>query len=642
MKRRATSSAVLALAAAACLAGCEEAATKQVRVQPPAVAPTPAATIAPTYPREPLPFPAKAADTALNGYYPRPAIDMLVDQVQASFKAGQQAMQAGKSEAAQVDFDHAVDLILKSGFQKDADPRLAKLFDQIGDAVPSEALNASENPDNAASVEEDSETPAQPAPIDEIADLTLPAGDPRLAVRAEQELMAVPHDLPLTVNESVLQYLSFFTTTHGRAIVTRGLDRAGRYNAMIRRVLKEEGVPQDLIYLAQAESAFQPDAVSRAGARGIWQFMPFRGEEYDLERTYYIDDRSDPEKATRAAARHLRDLYGMFGDWYLVMAAYNSGPITVVKAIQRTGYADFWELQKRRVLPKQTQNYVPIILALALVAKAPTLYGIQVDAEKAPQVDAIKLDHPIDLRLVADATKIDVEDLHELNPQLLRNVTPSLPGFQLKVPNGSAKLFEENIQQVPEEKWTSWRLHSTEAGETLAEIARHYRVTVPAIEQVNHLEPHADLPQGFLLTVPTAPPPVVRLVRYRVQRGDTLAGIADRFDVTVAQLKRLNRISGDRAPRGARLRIYAGSGESAQAAPVKPKSAQNAAGRYGMHTVSSRSTTGAKALEYHVKAGETIYSIARQNQTTVDAIREANTFLADRPLQAGDVLKINR
>jgi len=642
MKRRATSSAVLALAAAACLAGCEETATKQVRVQPPAVAPTPAATIAPTYAREPLPFPAKPADTALNGYYPRPAIDMLVDQVQASFKAGQQAMQAGKSEAAQVDFDHAVDLILKSGFQKDADPRLATLFDQIGDAVPSEALNASENPDNAASVEEDSETPAQPAPIDEIADLTLPAGDPRLAVRAEQELMAAPHDLPLTVNESVLQYLSFFTTTHGRAIVTRGLDRAGRYNAMIRRVLKEEGVPQDLIYLAQAESAFQPDAVSRAGARGIWQFMPFRGEEYDLERTYYIDDRSDPEKATRAAARHLRDLYGMFGDWYLVMAAYNSGPITVVKAIQRTGYADFWELQKRRVLPKQTQNYVPIILALALVAKAPTLYGIQVDAEKAPQVDAIKLDHPIDLRLVADATKIDVEDLHELNPQLLRNVTPSLPGFQLKVPNGSAKLFEENIQQVPEEKWTSWRLHSTEAGETLAEIARHYRVTVPAIEQANHLEPHAVLPQGFLLTVPTAPPPVVRLVRYRVQRGDTLAGIADRFDVTVAQLKRWNRISGDRAPRGARLRIYAGSGESAQTAPVKPKSAQNTASRYGVHTVSSRGTTGAKALEYHVKAGETIYSIARQNQTTVDAIREANTFLADRPLQAGDVLKISR
>ena len=150
-----------------------------------------------------------------------------------------------------------------------------------------------------------------------------------------------------------------------------GLERAGRYDDMIRRVLKEEGVPQDLIYLAQAESAFQPQAVSRAGARGIWQFMPFRGEEYDLERSYWVDERSDPEKATRAAAHHLRDLYDMFGDWYLVMAAYNSGPLNVVKAIERTGYADFWELQKRNALPKQTQNYVPIIIAMALVAKGP-------------------------------------------------------------------------------------------------------------------------------------------------------------------------------------------------------------------------------------------------------------------------------
>jgi len=370
--------------------------------------------------------------------------------------------------------------------------------------------------------------------------------------------------------------------------------------------------------------------------------MPFRGEEYDLERTYYIDDRSDPEKATRAAARHLRDLYGMFGDWYLVMAAYNSGPLTVAKAVQRTGYADFWELQKRRVLPKQTQNYVPIILALALVAKAPSLYGVQVDAEKAPQVEAIKLDRPIDLHLVADALKADVEDLHELNPQLLRNVTPSLPGFQLKVPVGAARTFAENIQQVPEDKWTSWRLHSTEAGETLAEIAKRYRVTVPAIEEANHLEPHAVLPQGFLLNVPTAPRPAIHLVRYRVQRGDTLAAIADRFDVTVAQLKRWNRISGNRAPQGARLRIYAGSGDSALAAPVKPKSARNAHDQYSVPTVSSPSTSGARALEYHVKAGETIYSIARQNQTTVEAIREANTFLAERPLQAGDVLKIQR
>jgi len=629
MKRRATIWVLLA-AGAMGIAGCEETATKQVRVPPPAAAP------APSYARQALPFTPLAPDPALEAFYARPAIDIVVGKVQASFDAGKKALEAGDADQAQTDFDHAVDVILTSGFQKDSDPRLAKLFDEIGDAVPSEDLDLAVAKDAAS--DEESDTPSQPAPIEEIADMTLPAGDPSLAARAERELIAVPHDLPLTVNDSVLQYLSFFTTARGRAIVSRGLDRAGRYNEMIRSVLKQEGVPQDLIYLAQAESAFQPDAVSRAGARGIWQFMPYRGEEYDLSRSYYVDDRSDPEKATRAAARHLRDLYGMFGDWYLVMAAYNSGPLSVAKAIQRTGYADFWELQKRRVLPKQTQNYVPIILALELVAKQPQLYGVQVDPEKPPQFDTISLSHPIDLHLVADAANADVDDLRLLNPELLRNITPNQPGFQLKLPAGTSKNFEENIQQVPEEKWTSWRLHSTEAGETLSDIARHYRVTVPAIEAANHLEPHATVPPGFLLDVPTAPP-VVHLVRYRVQRGDTLAGIADRFDVTVAELKRWNHISGNHVSRGVHLRIYAGS-ESAQSSSVKPKSAQNES--QGLQNVAARSSDQSKTLEHRVKPGETVYSIAREYRTTVTAIREANGFLADRPLQAGDVLTIQR
>lgn len=630
MKRRATIW-VLLTAAAIGFAGCEETATKQVRVPPPAAAPAPT----PSYAREALPVNPPALDPALQAFHQRPTIDVLVEKVQASLDAGKQALQAGSAEQAQDDFDHAVDLILTSGFQKDSDPRLAKLFDEIGDAVPSEDLAVAKAD---ASAEEDSDTPSQPAPIEEIADMTLPAGDPSLAAKAERELIAVPHDMPLTVNDSVLQYLSFFTTTRGRAIVSRGLDREGRYNDMIRGVLKQEGVPQDLIYLAQAESAFQPDAVSHAGARGIWQFMPFRGEEYDLSRSYYVDDRSDPEKATHAAARHLRDLYSMFGDWYLVMAAYNSGPLSVAKAIQRTGYADFWELQKRRVLPKQTQNYVPIILALALVAKQPQLYGVQVDPEKPPQVDTVSLNHPIDLHLVADAANADVDDLRLLNPELLRSVTPNEPGFQLKLPVGTAKSFEEDIQQVPEDKWTSWRLHSTSDGETLADIARHYRVTVSAIEAANHLEPHATVPAGFLLNVPTAPP-VVHLVHYRVQRGDTLEGIADRFDVTVSELKRWNHISGNHVSRGVHLRIYAGSG-SAQASATQSKSAQNQS--HNLQSVSARSSDQPKTLEHRVKPGETVYSIAHEYGTTVSAIRQTNAFLADRPLQAGDVLTIQR
>ena len=621
----------IVLAAGTCfLASCDDSAKNPVQVRPPAATPTPA----PDYAVQPLPFPehAIAANALLTQQ--RPAIDVLMVKVQAAYDAGQREYKAAHLDKAQADFDLAADLILKSGFPADFDPQLAKLSDEIGEAVQPGDLDA----EKSAVDQDESETPAEPAPIEEIADLTLPAGDPRLALKAEKELISVRHDLPLTVNDSVLQYLSFFTTTRGRAIVAHGLDRAGRYDVMIRRVLKEEGVPQDLIYLAQAESAFQPQAVSRAGARGIWQFMPYRGEEYDLERTYWVDDRSDPEKATRAAAHHLRDLYGMFGDWYLVMAAYNSGPLNVARAIQRTGYADFWELQKRKALPKQTQNYVPIILALALVAKDPASYGVQVSPEKPAQMEIVSLQHSISLQLVADASGADLDDLRLLNPQLLRNVTPNDPGFQLKLPVGAAKPFEENVQQVPQDKWTSWRLHPAEQGETLSDIARHYRVTVSAIEVANHLEPHATVPSGFLLNVPTLPP-VVRLVSYRVQRGDTLAGIAERYDVTVEQLKHWNHISGGHVSRGVRLRIYAGS-QTAGMPSAKGKSARNE--NQGLENVSTGKSEGPQNLEHRVKPGETIYSIAHEYQTSVSAIRQSNPFLAGRPLQAGDVLTIQR
>ncbi|MBZ5696133.1 MAG: LysM peptidoglycan-binding domain-containing protein [Acidobacteriia bacterium] len=634
MKRGTTIWLILA-AGTLLLAGCEETAKKEVHVRPPAATPAPAA---PEYVRQPLPFPANSKRAASLAFVRRPAIDIVVDAVQASYDAGQAEYKAGNFSKAQADFDHAVNMILASGFPPDSDPRLSKLFEQIGDAAQSDELVAAKSSEEG---QEESEAPAQPAPIDEIADLTLPAGDPRLALKAEKEMISVHHDLPLAVNPPVLQYLSFFTTTRGRAIVERGLGRAGRYSDMIRRVLKEEGVPQDLIYLAQAESAFQPEAVSRAGARGIWQFMPYRGEEYDLERTYWVDERSDPEKATRAAARHLRDLYSMFGDWYLVMAAYNSGPLNVARAIQRTGYADFWELQKRKALPKQTQNYVPIILALAFVAKDPGLYGVHVEPEKPAPVETIRLDHPVSLRLVADAAGADVDDLRTLNPELVRNVTPNDQGFQLKLPVGAAKLFEENIQQVPPDKWTSWRLHATAPGETLPAIARQYRVSVPALEAANHFQAHASVPAGFLLNVPTAPP-AARLVRYRVQRGDTLAGIAGRFDVTVTDLKRWNHLSGDRAPRGARLRIYAG-GETAKNSTVKGKSAKVVSQGQGVENVSTRNSGGTgQALEHRVKPGETLYSIARRYQTTVSSLRQSNPFLSDRLPQAGDVLIVQR
>jgi membrane-bound lytic murein transglycosylase D len=636
------------LAASICLlAGCNDGVTKPAQVRAPAPAPVPVSTAAKQLPTEPIPFVARATVATDKNFEKRPAIDILVAGLQTVYDAGQAELKAGHRDKAQEKFDLAADMILKSGFPADYTPELSALADEIGEATQPGDLNAANatpgDEEADQDQEEESDTPQTPAPIDEIADLTLPAGDPRLAAKAEKELIAVRHDLPLTVNDSVLQYLSFFTTTHGRMIVEHGLEREGRYDAMIRRVLREEGVPQDLIYLAQAESAFQPQAVSKAGARGIWQFMPYRGEEYDLERTYWIDQRSDPEKATRAAAHHMRDLYGMFGDWYLVMAAYNSGPLNVQRAIERTGYADFWELQKRHALPKQTQNYVPIILALAMVAKDPARYGVQVTPEKPPETETVALDHSISLQLVADACGAEVDDLRLLNPALLRGVTPAEPGFQLVLPLGTARNFQDNVQQVPADKWTSWRLHPAADGETLPDVARRYRVTLAALESANHLDAHASVPAGFVLNIPT-PPPTARLVHYRVQRGDTLAGIAERFDVTVDELKRWNHISGPHVSRGLRLKIYAGS-QSAAAAPARNKSVENSPSS-GLQNVSTakadRKPENPATVEHHVKPGETVYSIARAYQISVAAIRQANPFLAERELQAGDVLTIQR
>jgi membrane-bound lytic murein transglycosylase D len=219
------------------------------------------------------------------------------------------------------------------------------------------------------------------------------------------------------MTDQVAGYISYFSN-RGRGVFERALIRSGRYRDMMAAILREEGVPQDLIYLAQAESGFHPTAVSRAGARGIWQFMGGRARGYGLEHNLYIDDRQDPEKSTRAAAHHLKDLYSQFGDWYLAMAAYNSGPGTVQAAVKRTGYADFWELYRRNVLPRETRNYVPIILAVTIMAKNPAQYHLSHLALDPPAAyDTLTIDYPVDLHLAADCVGATAEQLLDLNPR---------------------------------------------------------------------------------------------------------------------------------------------------------------------------------------------------------------------------------
>ena len=331
----------------------------------------------------------------------RPAVQSLIDSVEAAYQSGVTNYHAGKLQPAKADFDRAVDLMLTSSFDLRNEPQLHDEFDRILDAVNTLEMEALKQGNGFA-------PKIEPAPVDIANDVTFPV-DPTVKAQAIAELKTTQSDLPLVINDPVAGYISYFSSK-GRGTLVRSLERAGRYHAMITRVLAEEGVPQDLIYQAVAESGFQTQAVNgRSGAGGMWQFMPF--DVYGLERNGWFDERFDPEKSTHAYARYMKLLYSQLGDWYLAMAAYDWGPGNVQRAVQRTGYADFWELYHRNALPQETKNYVPIIIAAAIIAKNPAQYGLQsLNLEPPLITDNVSIDYSVDLRLVADLVEAPVQE----------------------------------------------------------------------------------------------------------------------------------------------------------------------------------------------------------------------------------------
>lgn len=463
----------------------------------------------------------------------------LIDAVEQAYQAGVNNYHAGHLEAAKASFDYAVDQMLTSGLDLKNDAQVAAEFDHIVDAVNTLEMEALKQGNGF-------EPRTEPTPVDVATDVTF-AVDPAIKAQAQANLKTTQSDLPLVLNDYVASYINFFANTRsGHATIVNSLTRAGRYKEMIQRILADEGVPQDLIYQAVAESGFQVRIMNGgSGAGGMWQFMP--GDAHAPARSAWYDQRFDPEQSTRAYARYIKYLYEQLGDWYLAMAAYDWGAGNVQRAVQRTGYADFWELYRRNVLPQETKNYVPIILAATIMAKNPKQYGLDSIVFDPPLItDTVTTNYSVDLRLVSDIVEAPLQEIVALNPSLLRMATPPDDSFVLHLPPGTKNLYSERIEEIPVDRRRSWRFHKVAAGETIADVAHTYHVSATEIEFVNQLSAGGDLSGVETLVVPVAAvaSSAARSTRYVAKKGDTLVTVADRFNVSVDDLRSWNHLKG--------------------------------------------------------------------------------------------------
>ena len=516
---------------------------------------------------------------------PPDPIASLIASSQAHFESGERELRVGHLESARGEFDRAIDILLESPYGARTDARLREHFDRLVDRINAYEVTALRQGDGFAQKKE------EPASIDEvltIATFSKPDAAPQTTETVKEDLAATEHDIPIAQNSRVLGYVELFQGRL-REFIQDGLSRGTQYLPMIQNVFRAEGLPLDLAYIPIIESGFKPNAVSKAKAKGPWQFMKATALENGLHHDWYIDERSDPEKATVAAAKYLKTLYKLFdGDWNLVLAAYNGGPGRVQRAVNRSGKNDFWELsQSSRYLPRETREYVPLILAAIIVAKNPAQYGFEVVTQTPVSYDKVTVPRAIDLRRVAEWTGSSIDDIQALNPQLRRWTTPvKYPTFELKVPAGTGDKFESRLADATPADLNALKWYTVRNGDSLTTIARKLGVSRTDLAEANGLSTKARVNGGQELIIPRAPAtllasrtdrpaPAVLASRpvsgtatipdaparsqttivYRVKRGDSLSSIAELFDTTVAKIRTWNKLSSNAIVIGSRLKI---------------------------------------------------------------------------------------
>ena len=411
--------------------------------------------------------------------------------------------------------------------------------------------------------------PASAAGTQSVSSLDLPISDeanddftievfPKDRPKAKQEF-----DIPIVINAQVEQFIQYFQT-RGRKPFSNWLARSERYIPFMRGLLKENGLPEDLVYLALIESGFNPYAYSRAKASGPWQFIYLTGKRYGLTSNWWIDERRDPEKSTIAAAKYLKDLYDMFECWYLAAAGYNAGEKKIATAMKRYRTEDFWELTKHRYLKRETKDYVPQMIAAALVAKDPEKYGFfGIEYQQPLRYEKVKVPEVTDLRLIARSCEVTLDEIRELNPELSRWCTPpSFPDYEIKIPFGKKELFSQNFANLYSGEKFQFKTHLVKKGDTFAKITKLYRVDLEPILEMNRLNKKSRLSVGMNLLIPVPKdegPKLDQTARkksgeaapgskpsgtttYTIKKGDTLWSIANETGVNLGALSRWNNL----------------------------------------------------------------------------------------------------
>ena len=502
-------------------------------------------------------------------------ITQIMTRAEDHFRKGKLNLEDNKREQARQEFDKAVDSILESGFDVRASQRLQTYYLELVERIYREEVPLQQPvaPVSTQLVAQNTQDPAtqkpapaqigfrdqkfEPSPLDELSKLVLEESEKEVS---NEDLVALGQaqknvNFSFTLNPLIQQYINYYQG-RGRPTMESGLRRSGQFMKVARKIFAEEGVPLDITWLGQVESAWKTRAVSWAAASGLWQFIPSTGRRYGLKQTAYVDERNSIEQATRASARYLKFLANRYnGNWELAMAAYNTGEGNIDRAISRAGSANFWMIYP--FIVSETRNYVPNILAVILIAKNPEKYGFKgIKPDAAWSYDVVQVPTATSLQLIADATDTSVDSIRSLNPELRRDVTPRGDAYNVRIPAGRAKQFASLLQRIPAERRETARLISVAPGEDWQSIANRTGISVSNLQAING---GVDLKSTNKLVAPSNGVKLTKWVRstastpaseaaapglnkVRARKGDTIARIAAARNLDANDVARLNGI----------------------------------------------------------------------------------------------------